>query len=206
MLPCVPALAALARSAPPRCGRSRLLCVDGPAGSGKTTLAGALADELAAAPAVHLDDLYEGWDQEFGAPLVERIEGWLLRPWAEGRPGRYRRYDWQAQRFGDEWTQAPAAPFVMLEGCASASRRIRAVASLVVWVEVPADLRLRRGLERDGSDAADLWADWQAREAAHFAADATREAADVVVDGQTGRGVRWRRLPAGSRVAGSGDR
>ena len=41
---------------PPTLGRGRLLCVDGPAGSGKTTL----ADEVRAitgAPVVHMDNL-----------------------------------------------------------------------------------------------------------------------------------------------------
>ena len=33
-------------TAPPRLGRTRLVCVDGPAGSGKTTLAGRLAGAL----------------------------------------------------------------------------------------------------------------------------------------------------------------
>ncbi len=162
------------------------MCIDGPAGSGKTTLADALAQALSVPAPVHLDDLYEGWDQQLGDPLVERIESWLLGPWTRGQPGRYQCYDWQTHQFGDTWWEVPAAPVVLLEGCASASRRIRAVASLVVWVEAPAALRLRRGLDRDGSDMAPLWAHWQARESAHFSADGTRESADVIVDGLTG--------------------
>lgn len=183
---CVPEVAALALGAAPRCGRIRLVCIDGPAGSGKTTLAEALCHALAAPPPVHMDDLYQGWDQPLGGPLATRVDDWLLQPWAAGRPGRYRRYDWHQRRFDPTWLPAPVAPVVVLEGCASASLRIRQVASLVVWVEAPADLRLRRGVDRDGQDLSEQWAAWQARESAHFAADGTREAAGVIIDGRTG--------------------
>lgn len=133
-----------------------------------------------------MDDLYEGWAQELGEPLAARVESWLLIPWEAGNEGRYRRYDWGLMRFEERWTAVPAAPVVILEGCASAARRLRARASLVVWVEASPDLRLRRGLERDGEHLAEQWRAWQAHEAAHFARDGTRAAADVIIDGSTG--------------------
>ncbi len=182
----VPAIAAQVLAAPPRCGGTRLVCVDGPAGSGKTTLAAALAEALGGVPVVHLDDLYEGWEQELGDPLATRIDAWLLVAWGAGLPGMHPRYDWEVRRF-TEWVAVPAAPVVILEGCASASRRVRARASLVVWIEAPVDVRLRRGLDRDGEAMTEPWQAWQRHEAAHFAADGTRAAADVLVDGSTGR-------------------
>ncbi len=49
-----------------RCGNTKIVSIDGPAGSGKTTLANELASELMNAnrvmSVVHLDELYEGWD------------------------------------------------------------------------------------------------------------------------------------------------
>lgn len=171
-----------------------MVCIDGPAGSGKTTLATALAAALtgesdastAPVPVVHMDDLYEGWTQELDRPLARRIQRWLLDPWAAGRAGRHPRYDWAASRFAD-WVDVPAAPVVILEGCASASLLIRQRAALVVWVEAPEELRLARGLERDGSGMEAPWRAWQRHEAAHFAVDGTRAAADLLVDGTTGR-------------------
>ena len=171
-------------AAPPRCGGVRLVCVDGPAGSGKTTAAGALADALTArgspGPVVHLDDLYEGWTQPLGAPLAARVEAWLLLPWRDGLPGRHPRYDWAVQRF-TAWAEAPAGPVAVIEGCGAASRGIRAYASLVVWVEAERSVRLARGLARDGDALAEEWDRWQAAETAHFAADGTRAAADVII-------------------------
>lgn len=178
-------LAAHILAAAPRCGSSRLVCVDGPAGSGKTTLAARLSAALGAAPVVHLDDLYEGWDQQLGEPLARRVEAWLLLAWSSGMGGRHLRYDWVAGRFV-EWVEVPAAPVLILEGCASGSRLIRSRATALIWVEAPADERLRRGLERDRPALEHEWRRWQEHEAAHFAADGTRSAASFVVDGVTG--------------------
>lgn len=163
------------------------MCIDGPAGSGKTTLAGELSEALTGAPVVHMDDLYEGWRQPLGAELAARVDDWLLRSWSRGTVAGYRRYDWAHERFEPQWTAVPAAPEVILEGCASASRGIRSRAGLVVWVQAPQQLRARRGLARDGHELAEQWRAWQRHEAEHFAADGTRAAAHVTVDGTTGQ-------------------
>jgi len=173
-------------AAAPTLGWTRLVCVDGPAGSGKTTLAGrlaAVAADIADGPVtqVHMDDLYEGWGGLHRAAF-ELVPAWLLAPLAAGRPGRYRRYDWSAGQYA-EWHEVPAAGLLVIEGCGSAAAPVDAHVGLRIWVEAPPDLRLRRGLERDGPAARKLWLRWRADEAAHFAADATRARADVRVDG-----------------------
>ena len=97
-----------------RSGPGRLICVDGPAGSGKTTLAEELAS-LSGAPVIHMDDLFEGWD---GLPRISDQLDTLLPPLAEGRPGSYRRWDWP----GDAWAETvlvPPAPLLVLEGVGS---------------------------------------------------------------------------------------
>ncbi len=167
-------------AAGPRCGDVRLVCIDGPAGSGKTTLAGELAGALGAAPVIHMDDLYEGWDQDLGEVLAARVRSWLIDPWEQGGVGLLRRYDWGLQRFGSP-EPVPPAPVMILEGCASASAGIRRSASLVVWIEAPRSVGLARGLARDGDALTPAWLAWQEREAAHFASDRTREAADVLL-------------------------
>jgi pantothenate kinase-related protein Tda10 len=70
----------------PHAGTTRVVAIDGPAGSGKTTLAARLAGRLRS-PVVHMDDLYPGWDGLAEAPL--RLYEWVLQPLAAGRPGRY---------------------------------------------------------------------------------------------------------------------
>jgi cytidylate kinase len=172
---------ALARARPPTLGTGRLICVDGPAGSGKTTLADEVAG-LADAPVVHMDDLFEGWD---GLPgIADQLES-LLRPLAEGRPGSHRRWDWLGDRWAERVLVEPASALV-LEGVGSGSRGHADLITVLAWIEVPYDLRMLRGLERGGIGVAENWRRWAVDEQELFARERTRERADVVLDGRLG--------------------
>lgn len=174
-------LAARVLATPPRLGAVRLVCVDGPAGSGKTTFAGRLTEALGEmAGLVHLEDLYAGWTLT-GA--VARLSAGVLRPLAEGRPGAHHRYDWTAGRFAAEPVAVPVPGVLVVEGCGSSPRALDPWTTLRIWVEAPAAMRLSRGLARDGEDLAAHWHRWQESEARHFASDDTRARADVRVDG-----------------------
>jgi cytidylate kinase len=176
---------------PPTLGKGRLLCVDGPAGSGKTTLADEVA-ALSGAAVVHMDNLYEGWD---GLPKVGRQLDRLLLPLSRNRPGSYRRWDWYADRWAEVVVVAPR-PLLVLEGVGSGSRSHAGLTTVLAWVEVPVDLRLRRGLARDGVQLDRHLRAWTAAEQEHFARDSTRSRADLVIDGTRGS--------AGGPAAGRG--
>lgn len=174
----------------PGLGTVRLVCVDRPAGSGKTTFAAELADRIArAAPpasvvaVVHMDDLYEGWSGLSG--VWDRVERQVLVPLAAGQAARYRRYDWAADRF-DKRVDVPPPHVLVLEGCGSAPRAVDGRAALRVFVEAPLAVRLARGIARDGEHLRQEWLRWQVAENREFAREATRARADVVVDGETG--------------------
>ncbi len=164
---------------PPTLGAGRLLCVDGPAGSGKTTLASAVADAVGGARLVHTDDLVEGWGGLSG--IATRLEG-ILRPLAGGQPGSYRRFDWLEGAFAETVSVEPG-PLLVLEGVGSGAERFEDLQTLLVWVEAPYDERLSRGLARDGDAFAPYWEQWAADEAALFARERTRERADLRLDG-----------------------
>ena len=171
----------LVRSRPPTLGTGRLLSVDGPAGSGKTTLAEEIAG-LTGAPVVHMDDLFEGWD---GLPrITAQLEG-LLRPLAEGRPGSYRRWDWYTSRWAETVTVS-LAPLLVLEGVGSGSLSHADLITVLVWVEVPYDVRMSRGLARGGVEVAERWQQWAIDEQDLFSREQTRERADVRLDGTEG--------------------
>jgi uridine kinase len=184
--------------APARLGRTRLVCVDGPAGSGKTTLAEALRTHLedptpgtpgaagAAGEApdvalVHMDDVYRGWDTDFDE-VHRRLQDQVFGPLGRGEPARYQRYDWHAGRFAD-WVQVPVPRVLLLEGVASGAARLDPVRSLLVWIEADRDERLRRGVERDGDALLPQWLAWMEHEAAEHARQRTRERADVRLRG-----------------------
>jgi uridine kinase len=169
----------LAVARPPTLGSGRLICVDGPAGAGKTVLAAAIARRHPAS-VVHMDDLYPGWD---GLPQVaDQLES-LLRPLADGRAGTYRRYDWHLGRFA-ETVAVPPSDLLVVEGVGSGSRVVADLATVLVWVEAPYDLRMRRGIERDGEAFEPHWEAWAQAEQEHFALERTRDRADLLVDGR----------------------
>jgi uridine kinase len=166
---------------PVTCGRTRVLAVDGPAGSGKTTLADAIRAELAARRSgvvvMHMDDVYAGWtglDDE----LSDRIQAQILEPLARSEPARWQRYDWHAERF-DGWETFAPPDVLVLEGCGSGARAHAAYTTLLVWTEADRDTRIRRGLERDGEQVLPNWLAWMDLERAHFAANRTRARADI---------------------------
>jgi uridine kinase len=173
----------LAAGRPPTLGSGRLVCVDGPAGSGKTTLGTALA-AATGAQLVHTDELMDGWR---GLAAVGRQLAALAGPLAEGRQGRYEHFDWEQHRY-DHTVAVPPTPWLVVEGVGSGAAAIAAYTTVLVWVEVDDDLRLARGLARDGEAMAEHWRTFMVDERELFARERTRDRAGVLVDG-TGRGA-----------------
>lgn len=158
-----------------------VLCVDGPAGSGKTTLAAAVAAARSGTIVLHLDDLLAGW--QGGLPrLVADLVADVLAPLGAGRAAAPRRFDWHADRFAGRVT-VPPGPLLVVEGVGAGSRLTAPYRSALVWVEAPEQLRLARGLARDGDAFAPHWEAWAAREEVHFAREGTRDRADLRLSG-----------------------
>ncbi|WP_240641626.1 uridine kinase family protein [Nocardioides ferulae] len=169
----------LAAARPPTLGSGRLVCVDGPAGSGKTTLAAALASARPDATVLHMDDLYDGWSGL--AAGIAQLEG-LLTEHAAGRPGQVRRYDWHAGRYAETVHLDPVR-LLVVEGVGAGAVGHADLTGVLAWVVAPDDTRLQRGLERDGPAVESHWRRWLTTEARHFAEDRTAERADLIVDG-----------------------
>ncbi len=168
---------------PATLGAGRLVCVDGPAGSGKTTLADAVVEAArhhGSVALVHMDDVYEGWHGL--AEAVIRVSRDVVDPLRQGRPGGYRRYDWHAGRLAEQHVVAPV-DLLVVEGVGSGGSAYVEAITTLVWVTAPRDLRLRRGLARDGESLRGEWLAWLAEEDVHLARERTRERADVLVDG-----------------------
>ncbi len=126
-----------------------------------------------------MDDLYPGWD---GLAEVDAQLETMLRPLAEGESGSYRRYDWHLGRFA-ETVAVPPVELMVIEGVGSGSTTIEDLVTVLAWVGAPYELRMRRGIERDGDDFAPHWGAWALAEREHFERHRTRDRADLVVDG-----------------------
>jgi predicted kinase len=175
----------LAATRPPTCGDTRVVCVDGPAGSGKTTLSAAIA-ELVGAQVVHIDHLMDGWEGVLSTG--GQLEA-VLRPLAAGEPGSYQKYNWHLGRY-DRVVPVAVADWLVVEGVGAGNPVVADLVTVLVWVEVEDRLRFERGMERDGVEAADHWRRFMAAEVDLFADHGTRDRAEVLVDGTGARAPR----------------
>jgi uridine kinase len=157
----------IARGISARVGRAeRLIGIDGPGAAGKSTLAGELGAVLGAG-VIAADDFYlptarrpERIPDHFDR---RRLEQEVLLPVVTGRPVRYQRYDW-AQDALAEWHDVPAGRPVIVEGVYVLRPGVRTYFTYTIWVDAPCDVRLRRGLERDGAGARAQWDVWMRSE------------------------------------------
>ena len=178
----VAAIVTLVDASQALCGTTHLICIDGPSGSGKTTLASEVAAVLAA-PTVHMDDLYPGWEGLRAG--TQRVQEWIVRPLTDGHPARYQRWDWASDRYA-EWVQLPSSEVVVLEGCGSGALPGGKAASVLVWVEADEAVRKARGIARDAGFA-QFWDSWATQERRLYDADRTWERADLFLDTTTAR-------------------
>lgn len=160
--------------------RTTLVAIDGYGGAGKTTLAAALADCLIDAVVVHTDDSARpnvpGWEWQ-------RFVAQVLDPLLSDRAARYQRYDWGQDRLA-EWHDVPVGGVVIAEGVSILRRELGDPWDVKVWIDCPHDLRLARGVARDGEAPRGQWEQvWMPEEDAYFTDQRPDLRADYVIDG-----------------------
>ena len=160
----------------PRCGSSHVIAIDGPAGSGKTTLAqqleSAAADQGLSFSVVHTDEICPGWD---GLSEVPRLVGSLLKQLARDATATYPTWDWHAGSNGLDATVAPA-DVVVIEGVGSGALACVPFLSVRLYIDAPLEVRKRRALDRDGDTFAPHWDRWARAEARYFAGEWSQDA------------------------------
>ena len=156
----------------------QIILIDGPAGSGKTTLSHQLSAELNC-QVVHLDDHYNGWDEALGSGLTEVLLQ-IVENFVNGRASVIPTYNWHLAKFEGS-KEISAAEILIIEGVGSGQSRIRPFASKLYWVETEPEIGLARVLERDGADYEERIKTWQIREANHIHVERTREFADFII-------------------------
>ena len=162
--------------------RPILIAIDGPAGSGKTSLANQLASNLKSATTIHMDNLYNGWEDALTATLTRHLEEWVLDPLTQHQSVKYQKFDWINSEYGPT-VEVSDVELLILEGVGAAQARIRQQADLTIWIEVGAQIGLARVLNRDGAQILPYMLKWQERESAHFIKDQTKENCQIFIDG-----------------------
>jgi len=136
-------------------GQARIVTIDGRAGTGKTTLAEAVA-ELTDATVIHLDDLYDGW-AGLAAGIAQAAT--IVDAATTQSSVAYRPYNWMLGRY-EEAVVIELGDVLIVEGVGAGAEQLRPRVGLAVWLESPADLRRQRALQRGGEDFASHWDDW----------------------------------------------
>ena len=159
-----------------------LIAIDGPAGSGKTSLANQLSNKLNSATTIHMDDLYNGWDDALTPTLTRHLEEWILDPLTQQATVKYQKFDWTSSEYGSP-IEVRDIELLILEGVGAAQEIIRQKADLTIWIEVGPQIGLARVLNRDGDQLLPYMLKWQERERAHFLKDQTKENCQIFIDG-----------------------
>lgn len=163
---------------------TRTISIDGPAGSGKTTLARRIAESFSSGPVatIHMDDLYNGWEDALTVQLSRTLTNQILSPISQGKAFSYRKYDWLKRGFG-EFISVPLPALLILEGVGSGQKVTRKYTDEAIWIEVASEVGLQRVLNRDGDYLETEMRVWQLREQEHFLKENTRDCATIRVDG-----------------------
>lgn len=136
-----------------------LLAIDGRCGSGKTTLAGVIAQRYRA-EVIHMDDFFLQKDQRTPERLAEpggnvdreRFRQEVILPILEGKEKfEYQRYDCSRQELG-ETVHIAKSPLIVIEGAYSCHPYFGDIYDIRIFMDVdPAEQR-RKILSRNGPD------------------------------------------------------
>ena len=158
------------------------LAIDGVAGSGKTTLASRLCGDLKNCQVVHMDDLYEGWNDPLSQRLTAKVIRELLEPFNKQIPIRYQKFDWILNRF-DKFEDLKTSNILILEGVGSGQREFRKYLSKTIWVEYDPSQGFDRVIARDGEGIRGEMVNFLLDQNKHFIAELTKNASDYTISG-----------------------
>lgn len=153
-----------------------VIALDGPCGSGKTTLAGVLT-RLTDAACVHMDDFHlphglktpERLAQPGGNSDRTRFLQEVLLPWKRGEAVAYRPYDCARDELSAP-VQLPPKRILIVEGSYSHHPELSSSTDLQVFLQIDREEQLHRLVQRDPAKLPMFTARWIPLEDAYFTA------------------------------------
>jgi uridine kinase len=165
-----------------KCGQTKIIVIDGPAGSGKTTLAKSLSGLLENCPIIHMDEIYDGWENALSPKTSQDLVEWVINPLLESRSIEFVKYDWYLEK-RIEKVVINLPKVLIIEGVGSSSFEISKYASLKLWIEVTKETGINRVLTRDGQQIQEQMKKWQSQESKFFIENNSKENSDIWIDG-----------------------
>jgi uridine kinase len=152
--------------------------IGGHGASGKSTLARRIAGELADIQIVATDSFWNGTQFDLDRLRTEVVDVLLT-----GDVAVYDEWDWATRQLRPGRSIAPTG-VVIIEGVCALHQMFRDDLAVRIWIDAPEDVRLARGVERDGEAARDAWVDvWMPNEVAYVLRDDPISCAHLIVDG-----------------------
>ncbi len=152
--------------------------IGGHGASGKSTLAGRLAAEIPDTQIVATDSFWSGTQFD-----LERLRTDVVDILLTGEAAQYDEWDWAAKERRPGRRVEPAG-VVIIEGVCALHQMFRDDLAVRIWIDAPYEVRLARGVERDGESSRDTWVNvWMPNEVAYVRRDDPINCAHVIDDG-----------------------
>lgn len=144
----------------------RLIGIDGGGGAGKSTFASYLQKEIKGSHIVRIDDFYR--PPQLRSPVLpgqvinpnfdwNRLRALVFQGVKDGREIQYQLYDSAGGTLSGETVTVPRDATVIIEGVWSLQKDLIDFYDYRIWLEAPAETRLKRGLLRDGEAMREVW-------------------------------------------------
>jgi uridine kinase len=176
----------------PRRHATLLVGIDGPGGAGKSSFTQGLARIRGDVTVVEMDDFFlpssarlpgNPRSKPIGADFDwQRLQAQVLAPLNQDQPSWYQRYDWEHDQLA-EWHTVPVGGVVLVEGVYATRDELAACYDFTIWLECPAEIRLARGITRNGEGIREIWEqDWVVAEDRYIQRQQPEQRADLIID------------------------
>ena len=164
-----------------RGNQTPIVLIDGRAGSGKSTFAESLQQQLfrdgdSAPRVIHMDNIFEGWDGlALGSDYMVRF---ILQPLARRETASWQDWSW-VKNERSSWREFSGGTPLIVEGCGSLTERSKEHADISIWLEASEETRRERWIQRERHlEKFDFWA---AQELDFYAREKSQSLADLVI-------------------------
>jgi uridine kinase len=165
-----------------RGNQTPIILIDGRAGSGKSTFAEKLQQQLfrdgeSAPRVIHMDNIFEGWEGlSLGSDYMVRF---ILNPLARKETASWQDWSW-VKNERSSWREFSGGTPLIVEGCGALTERSKEHAFLSLWLEAREETRRARWIERERHlDKFDFWA---AQELDFYAREKSKSLADLIIE------------------------